>query len=362
MARILVERPEGEDALAEFVALHDRVYAARPARWHASPLHLPMLLGQTPITKERELMPFVARESGEVVARACAAVDHPYLRHWNDRVGHVLLFEALPEAREGARAVLDAACAWLAERGMTAARNGFGLFDMPYNTDAYDALPPSMMRQNPAAYHALVKRAGFETEQGFVDYAVAATPALDARWEGALAAARRCGFEIVPLRDWPAAERAGLLCELWNETFASHWGWSPLSPETTALFVPAEGDTLDTSSFALSEGRPVGFCFVMPDDPSHASFAAGRAQRPSEKLNMLAIGVRKEARGRGVNLALASRGFVELRRRGWTHLSYTLVLDHNWPSRRTADALGAELCANYVAYRRDLRPGPEVSR
>jgi GNAT superfamily N-acetyltransferase len=362
MPEVRVERPEGEDALAEFVALHDRVYATRPVRWPASPLHLPMLLGQTPITKERELMPFVAREGGEVVARACAAVDHSYLRHWNERVGHVLLFEALPEAREGARAVLDAACAWLAERGMIAARNGFGLFDMPYNTDAYDVLPPSMMRQNPAAYHALIKRAGFETEQGFVDYAVEATPALEARWRDALEAARRNGFEIVRLRDWPAGERAALLCELWNETFASHWGWSPLSSEITALFVPPEGDTLDATSFAVSAGRPVGFCFVMPDDPAHASFAPGRVQRPSERLNMLAIGVRKEARGRGVNLALASHGFLALRRRGWTHLSYTLVLDHNWPSRRTAEALGAELCANYVAYRRDLRRGSEVPR
>jgi hypothetical protein len=63
--QIRIERPAGEDALAEFVALHDRVYAERPARWPASPLHLPTLLGQTPITKERELQPFVARAGGE---------------------------------------------------------------------------------------------------------------------------------------------------------------------------------------------------------------------------------------------------------------------------------------------------------
>jgi GNAT superfamily N-acetyltransferase len=352
---VRIERPEGEDALAEFVALHDRVYAARPARWHGSPLHLPMLLGQTPITKERELVPFAAREGGELVARACAAVDHPYLRHWNERIGHILLFEALPGAREGARAVLDAACAWLADRGMRAARNGFGLFDMPYNTDAYDVLPPSMMRQNPPAYHTLIKQAGFETERGFVDYAVEVTPGLVERWRGTLDAARRQGFEIVPLRALPPGEHAALLSELWNETFARHWGWCPLSPEITALFVPEDGSALDTSVIALSEGRPLGFCFVMPDDPSHASFAPGRTRRPSEKLNMLAIGVRQAGRGRGVNYAMAAHAFLELVRRGWTHLSYTLVLDDNWPSRRTGEGLGAELCANYVVYRRELR-------
>ena len=361
MTRIRVEQAQGEDALAEFVALHDRVYASRAAHWPASPLHLPMLLGQTPLTKERELMPFVARQGGEVVARACAAVDHPYLRHWNDGVGHILMFEALPAAREGARAVLDAACAWLAERGMRAVRNGFGLLDMPYNTDAYEALPPGTMRQNPPEYHTLIKQAGFETEQGYVDYALEVTPALVERWQGALEAARRQGFEIVPLRDFPEAQRAETLSSLWNETFASHFGWTPLAPEVTALFL-YDGSALDTSVFALADGEPLGFCFVPPDDPTHARLAPGRALRPSEKLNMLAIGVRPAGRGRGLNYAMAGYAYLELARRGWTHLSYTLVLDDNWPSRRTGEGLGAQLCANYVAYRRELRGGPGGSR
>jgi hypothetical protein len=70
---------------------------------------------------------------------------------------------------------------------------------------------------------------------------------------------------------------------------------------------------------------------------------------------MLAIGVRQPARGRGVNFAMAAHAYLELVRRGWTHLSYTLVLDHNWASRRTGEGLGASLCANYVTYRRSLR-------
>ena len=355
MSAIRIERPEGADALAEFVALHERVYAARPARWHSSPLHLPMLLGQTPVTKERELQPFVARERGELVARVCAAVDEPYLRHWNERLGHLLMFEAMPGAREATKQLLDAACAWLAERGMPAARTGMGIFDMPYNTDAYDTLPPSLLRQNGPEVHALIKAAGFETEKGFVDYAIEVRPELLERWSSALESARRAGFEVVAIRELEREERARLLSELWNETFASHWGWTPLSPEITALFVRNDSDGLDTSVFAFAEGEPVGFCFVIPDDPSHASFAAGRALRPHEKLNLLAIGVRKPARGRGVNYAMAGHAFQELARRGWTHVSYTLVLDDNWPSRRTGEGLGAELCANYVAYRRNFR-------
>jgi hypothetical protein len=60
------------------------------------------------------------------------------------------------------------------------------------------------------------------------------------------------------------------------------------------------------------------------------------------------------ARGRGVNLAMAAYGFLELVQRGAKYLSYTLVLDDNWASRRTGEKLGASVCANYLAYRRNF--------
>lgn len=352
---IRIERAEGADAIAEFVALHDRVYRSRAARWPASPLHAPMLLGQTPVTAERELQPFVAREGGELVARVCAAIDHPYMRHWNEKLGHLLMFEALPQAREAVCRLLDEACGWLAERGLPAARTGMGVFDMPYNTDAYETLPPSLLRQNAPEVHAQIKSAGFETEKGFVDYAIEVRPERVERWRSALESARRNDFEVVPFREFPRKQRAVQLAALWNETFASHWGWTPLSTEVCAMFVLDDSSALDTSVFALAGDEPVGFCFVMPDDPTHVEFAPGRTLRPHEKLNMLAIGVRRPARGRGVNYAMAAYAFLELARRGWTHVSYTLVLDDNWPSRRTGEGLGGALCANYVAYRRNFR-------
>jgi hypothetical protein len=40
--------------------------------------------------------------------------------------------------------------------------------------------------------------------------------------------------------------------------------------------------------------------------------------------------------------------------RGYKTASYTVVLDDNWPSRRTAEKLGARVTRNFVVYRRDL--------
>jgi hypothetical protein len=65
--------------------------------------------------------------------------------------------------------------------------------------------------------------------------------------------------------------------------------------------------------------------------------------------------VLEPGRGRGVNLAMAAYSYLHLIKNGSKYLSYTLVLDDNWPSRRTAEKLGAKICANYITYRRDLR-------
>ena len=53
-------------------------------------------------------------------------------------------------------------------------------------------------------------------------------------------------------------------------------------------------------------------------------------------------------------MGMASYAYLKLHERGATHVSYTLVLDDNWPSRRTAEKLGASICANYMVYRRNF--------
>jgi hypothetical protein len=355
---IRVESPTSAEGLAEFLAFHDEVYAPRRARWPAFvPFQLPTLTGKGPFARDRRLRPFVVRDGDRLAARALAVVDARYQRHWGERLGHVSLFEALPDSGPATRALLDAACAWLAAEGAEAARAGFGLLDFPFPIDAYETLPPSWLRQSPAYYHALLKDAGFETEQGWVDYKIAATPELVARWERMVAAMPPAGITLVPLADLPAATRMAQLAAVWNESFARHWGFIPFTEtelETVfELFAPS--GMLESSVLAFEGREAVGALWYGPDASAFAVCAPGRTLAPAERLNTLGIAVRAPARGRGVNLAMAAHAFLGSVRQGATHLSYTLVLDDNWPSRRTAEKLGASVCGNYVTYRRTFR-------
>jgi hypothetical protein len=305
-----IEAPEGEEALTEFILFRDRVYEGRGARWPTlTPVELPTLTGESPFAEGRTFRPLVAREGGEIVARGAALVDQRYLDRWDDAVGHLVMFEALPGTGDATGQLVDTACDWLREQGMRAARAGFGGgTDLPFVIDDYETLPPMLVRHNPAYYHSLLKDAGFESEKGWVDYRIAVTPELVERWASALESARRAGFEIVPLRDIPEARRAPVFAQVWNEAFHAHWGVSPFSEDEVALFHAFLGPMgmFDLSVLAYRDDEPVGVLWVTPETSAAAELAPGRAIRPEERVNFLGIGVLEQARGRGVNLAMAS--------------------------------------------------------
>ena len=354
-----IEFPEGKDALSEFVLFRDRVYENRSIRWPANLANgLALLMRESAGSEDRTFCPIVVRDGGDIVARAVAVLDARYNRHWNERLGHIISFEAMPGTREAVRRLMDAACEWLKHQGAEAARTGcLGATDMPFVVDDYESLPPSLLRHNPAYYHRLLKDAGFQTERGWVDYKMPVTPELTSRYESALEAARRGGFEIIPVGQIPEKRRIPEFTDTFNDTFRFHWGYPP-SSETQIAETFSHLDPLginELSVIAYHGSNPVGFVFIVAESTNGAVVKPPRTVQESERLNVLGIGVRNAHRGRGVNLAMASYSYLELIRRGATWLSYTLVLDDNWPSRRTGEKLGGECCANYLTYRRNFR-------
>jgi hypothetical protein len=357
-----VEEVTGEEALAEWLSFGDEVYASRSARWPViAPLRLPVLMGEGPSGEGRTAKVFRAREGGKTVSEAAAIVDQHYIDHWQETLGNISFFEALPGSFEATKALMDEACGWLRGQGLTAARagNGPGNEFGGFVIDEYEALPPISVRQNPAYYHRLLKQAGFETERGWVDYSMEVTPELVGRWEEMLEAARRGGYDVLSLTEAPAG-RVEDFVATWNDAFRTHWGFAPMTTGEFEELLESVGPLgmSDVSVIAYLNAEPVGIALGIPELSFLASVSEGRQLSGAERLNTFGLGVRESARGRGVNLAMAAYSYLELVKRGATHVSYTMVLDDNWPSRRTAEKLGARVRANYVVYRRELGGRP----
>ena len=260
------------------------------------------------------------------------------------------MFEALPETREAVRALMNEACSWLKGHGLEAVRTGMGpSFDLPYLLDSYDLLPPISTRQNPPYYHSLLKEARFEAEKGSIDYKIEVTSERIQLWEHMLHAAESRGFEVVTLSELDDSKRVSQFASVWEEAFARHWGMSPQSEdewEELFGFIGPMG-CYDVSVIAYEDDDPVGVVLGIPDLSIMATRASGRERVPNSGSTCSASGYGGKHGAGGVNLAIAARSYLELVKRGNSHLSYTMVLDDNWPSRRTAEKLGGGVCANY---------------
>jgi GNAT superfamily N-acetyltransferase len=172
------------------------------------------------------------------------------------------------------------------------------------------------------------------------------------------------------LRSWDFArleQETERFCELTNECFARHWGIPQFSIEEMSGLTVGLKELLvaDFNCFAEIDGHFAGFVYATPDlnqafhaikgtDPAVHAEELQRHVRKIDHGMLLVIGVREAWRGRGINLALAARSYLAMMERGYKSASYTLVLDDNWPSRRTAEKLGGKVARNFVVYRREL--------
>ncbi len=367
---IIVERPSRGSQLEEFARFPFRVYADREAWWPPDVRNeVDLLLGRSPLSSCLEIEPFCARHGGRMVARVSAIVNHRYNDHWQEKLGHFIHFEALPEEEEAAVAMLTTAGDWLRSRGMTAIRTGFAAFlDYPYAIDSYGSLPSFLLRATPAYYHCYFKNAGFETEKGQVDYTAALSPEILQRYRGILAAAERSAVQILSWREFGFTNAIEAWTDVTNAAFARHWGWNPVTRAEVRPMLISLRDTAvaDLSTIAVAGAKVVGAVFSVPDFSLNLAWV-----KPGAKLSpsrggglrgaLINIGVLEEARGRGVARAAAARSFLEMAHRGMRYAGYTLVLDDNWASRRTAEGLGACVTGNFVSYRRELRARPGVN-
>jgi GNAT superfamily N-acetyltransferase len=315
-----------------------------------------------------KIQPFWVEDGDKILAIVTAVNDEAYDRHWNERMGHLLFFEALPDQDLAVSSLINGACQWLRSLGCKAARMSMlpGL-QLPLTIDAYDTIPTIFHTFNPSYYHSYIKNSHFTTELGVVQYQIQFTPELAGRYREMVRQATSNG---VSLRSWDfdrLEEETEIFTALANETFSAHFGFMPLPNAVyRGLTVELKDFLLDDfTAFAEVDGEAVGFVYSIPDLNQALHLMRGKAieenleefQRHMKAIDhgvLLVIGVKRDYRGRGINLALAAKSYLAMIDRGYKTGSYTVVLDDNWPSRRTAEKLGGRVTRNFIMYRKEM--------
>ena len=358
------------DEIARYIEFAGEVYRDAPAWVPPDAHHLTELLsGASGFAAQSSVQPFWVEHEGRILATVTAVRDEEYDRRWQEQMGHLLFFEALPDQDAAVAELWRAAREWLAAQGANAARVSLlPGWQLPLTIDAYDAVPTFFHTYNPPYYHSYIKNGGFRTEYGVVQYQVTFTDTLASRYRTMLDRATRDGVTFRPFDLESAADNESFTA-ICNETFSAHWGFMPLPTSVLAGLTTGLKDFLvaDFTAFATIDGELAGFVYSAPD--LNQAFHAMRGRSVEDHLPefqqrlaaidhgvLLIIGVKERYRGRGLNLALAARSYLAMIERGYRSASYTVVLDDNWRSRRTAEKLGARVTRNFNVYRTNFRP------
>jgi mycothiol synthase len=135
---------------------------------------------------------------------------------------------------------------------------------------------------------------------------------------------------------------AELIHSLGEETFAEHWGFTPLSYEQWRKQSYERSDTdLSMWFLALEDDEPVGFLI-------------GRAM---DGLGWVGdLGVRKAHRRRGVASALLRHSFSDFERRGLSKVGLGVDASNETQAVRVYENLGMRAERVYVTYEKRYRP------
>jgi GNAT superfamily N-acetyltransferase len=284
-----------------------------------------------PFFRHAQVRHFVAVRDGRDVGRIAACVDQLQDEIHGGALGHFGWFET-EDRPETAHALLDAAAAWLRERGRDRVRG-----PLSYTTNGISGLlvrddrpgPPVIdMAYNPPWYEPLLESWGLAKAKDLVAYWMNTPKEDDARLvriTNRMLERGKLKIRSIRMDGKGFIEDVEHVLRIYNGAWEKNWGFVPMTPDEIRhqaksfkpLIVP------DLVYFAEHEGLPIAFALTLPDANVMLGKIRGRLW-PWSILTLLrwkgrihtsrtiTLGVLPPWRGKGLDAALV----LEATRRG----------------------------------------------
>jgi GNAT superfamily N-acetyltransferase len=317
---------------------------------------------------------FLARRGGKIVGRIAAIDDPRYNEFHGAKAGWFGFFECIDDLAVS-RALLQTAEAWVKARGLTdimgpASFSSNG--EWAFLIDNFDRPPSIMMPYNPEYYLKLVEASGYGKRKDLWAWDIDVTlpvPEKIARISEKVKKREGITIRQANLKNWDAEVR--LIKELYNAAWEKNWGFVPMTDKEFDLLGKELKMVLDPAMvlFAEIDGKAVAFVITVPDANQAIKKANGRLTTfglPIGLVKMLlelkrikygrliALGVRKEYRKRGVDALLVLETFNAGKRLGWTGGEISWTLEDNDMVNRMIEVFGSKRSKTYRVYGKAL--------
>lgn len=370
MLRIVPLSPRDTKA---FLTLPKRVYQGDP-NW-IPPLMIERKAfldpRKNPFFQHAKVQLFLAQRGQKPVGRLAAIINDTHNDYHQEQAGFFGLFECLLEEREAASALLQAAEAWLRERGARFMRGPVSLstneLDCGLLVEGFDTPPVFQSAYNPPGYETYLTDHGLKPCKDLLAYQKHYDPLPErlSKTIERLRSRRNVTVRTINMRDFTADVRC--ITDIYNEAWSANWGFVPIT-EAEAEHMAKSLKLAILPELALMaevDGEPVG-CFVaIPDLNPALKRLQGRLtpwglvrflyQRyRTDTIRVAMIGVKKRYRRLGIDLLLLGRVWELAPPRGFRRAELAWVLEDNELMARAIDRIGGVPHKRYRLYQKNF--------
>lgn len=321
-----------------------------------------------PFHRHADVQTFLAWSGDRVVGRIAAVVNHAHNEFHEDRLGFFGLFEC-EDDQSAASALIAAAQAWLAARGMTAMRGPVNLSTNEEISspgiliDGFHRPPAVMMSHNPRYYRALLEGAGCEKSMDLLAYWID-TPEVPHRLRRAYDRLLRDGHVTLRSIDLDRFdEEVATIQGVYNSAWERNWGFVPMSAAEIEHMARQLKPVVKPGLCAIAEvdGEPVGFALGLPDYNLALRHMNGRLfpfgvlkllwyRRKIDTARTITLGVKPGFRSRGLDALLTTHLILEAAEIGIWRSECSWILEDNWDMRRGLERTGGVADKTYRVY------------
>ncbi|MBO3463349.1 hypothetical protein G7B40_015835 [Aetokthonos hydrillicola Thurmond2011] len=361
-----------------FLDVPARVYANDP--YWVAPLRSDVakkFAPANPFFQYGKLQQFIAlspdTNNPQPVGRIVAAINHRLIEREGKNIGLFGFFECVQDFAI-AQALLEAACQWLREQGITQVRGPIDLSthnNCLFLVDGFDSPPMVMMPYNPSYYPEFMERDGWSKAKDAYAYDFPLDKPLPPEFEKAYRIAVKSGVTFRPLRTKGKAfeEDCISIYHLFNRAFTNNWSSTPRSEEEFLEEAKALQSLVDPDVFPVAEynGEMVGFFMGLPDYNIPLKQVNGKLnwlgilkflwyRRQIDQGRVIAICSLPEYRRKMVPLAVIYLGMQGGMQKGkpYKRAELSWVYEDNFPSRKLIEAAGGKIYKTYRIYEKSF--------
>jgi GNAT superfamily N-acetyltransferase len=330
---------------------------------------------RNPFFEHAEAEYFLAWRDDRPIGRVTAQVDRNFNEFQGNDWGLFGFFECEDDP-EAAGALLEAAAAWLRERGRD---RMVGPMDFTTNdecgllVEGHDRMPIILTPWQHPYYQGLLEGAGLTKAMDafmwelYVDKRERVHPAI---WEMAEKVKSEHGITVRPMRKRDLQAEVGRFLEVYNAAWERNWGFVPLSEEEVRHYAKDLKPVLDENWAMIAEARDgtvVGAALTLPDFNQVLAHLNGRLlpfgwakalywRRKVDRVRVFALGVKREYQHTGVAARMYELHFDSAERTPQKGGETGWILESNTAMNRAMEGMGGKIARRYRFYEKPLAP------